>query len=115
LDKNTSEEELKELSEMDQTIKQAEEKLEFLSSDAETIALYRAREATLHERANMINSAKEEGREEGLAEGETKGILKGKLEMAKNLLLMGLDMGAVAKAAELPVEKILELQKSLQH
>jgi hypothetical protein len=45
---------------MDQTIKNAEAKLELLSSDAETIALYRAREATLHERANMINSAKEE-------------------------------------------------------
>jgi predicted transposase/invertase (TIGR01784 family) len=101
LDQKTSEEELKELTEMDQVIKSATEKLEYLSSDPETIALYRAREDALHERANMINSAKAEGREEG------------KLAMAKNLLSMGMDAETVAKAAELPVAKILELQKSL--
>jgi predicted transposase/invertase (TIGR01784 family) len=94
---------------MDQTIKNAEAKLEYLSSDAETIALYRAREATLHERANMINSAKEEGREEGRIEGEK----AGKLKTAKNLLLMGMEPETVAKCTELPVEKITELQKSV--
>jgi predicted transposase/invertase (TIGR01784 family) len=116
LDQTTSEEELKELSEMDQAIRNAEAKLEYLSSDAETIALYRAREATLHERANMINSAKEEGREEGREKGKIEGLkegkIKGKLEMAKNFLLMGMDIETVAKAAELPVEKIIALQKS---
>jgi predicted transposase/invertase (TIGR01784 family) len=113
LDKKTSEEELKELSEMDQVIKSAEAKLAYLSSDPETIVLYRAREDALHERANMINSAKAEGREEGLAEGENKGILKGKLAMAKNFLLMGMTAETVAKAAELPLEKIIEIQESL--
>ncbi|MGD9156610.1 MAG: hypothetical protein PVG90_14105, partial [Bacillota bacterium] len=50
--------------------------------------------------------------------GEIKGILKGKREveektirMAQNLLAMGIAVETVAKAAELPVEKILELQK----
>ena len=114
LDQNTSEEELKELSEMDQTIKQAEEKLEFLSSDAETIALYRAREATLHERANMINSAKEEGREEGLAEGEMKGILKGKLEIARNMLAVGLAIPLVIKMTGLNETDIARLQSELK-
>jgi predicted transposase/invertase (TIGR01784 family) len=109
LDKNTSEEELKELSEMDQAIRSVEAKLEYLSSDAETIALYRAREATLHERANMINSAKAEGREEGLIEGEE----AGKLKTAKNLLLMKMDPETVSKCTELPIEKIVELQKSM--
>jgi hypothetical protein len=58
LDQKTSEEELKELTEMDQVIKSATEKLEYLSSDPETIALYRAREDALHERANMIQLGK---------------------------------------------------------
>jgi predicted transposase/invertase (TIGR01784 family) len=119
LDKNASEEELKELIAMDQTIRNVEAKLEYLSSDAETIALYRAREATLHERANMINSAKAEGREEGLIAGRNEGLIagreEGKLEMAKNLLSMGLDEESVANAAALPVEKIRELLKSPQH
>jgi predicted transposase/invertase (TIGR01784 family) len=82
---------------------------EYLSSDADTVALYRAREATLHERANMINSAKEEGREEGKSEGK----IEGKLETAKNFLLMGMEVEIVAKGTGLPVEKIIELRKSL--
>jgi predicted transposase/invertase (TIGR01784 family) len=105
LDKSTSEEELKELAKMDQIIKSAAEKLEYLSSDPEAVALYRAREDALHERANMINSAKEEGKIEGKIEG--------KLETAKNFLLMGMDVETVAKGTELPIEKIVELQKSL--
>ena len=59
-----SKETLKELMDMDKDIKKVEERLEYLSSDEETIELYRAREKLLHERANMISSAKEEGREE---------------------------------------------------
>jgi predicted transposase/invertase (TIGR01784 family) len=79
--------------------------LEYLSSDAETLAIYRAREATLHERANMINSAKEEGREEGKIEG--------KLETAKNFLLMGIEVETIAKGTGLPIEKIVKLRKSM--
>ena len=94
---------------MDQAIRNAEAKLEYLSSDAKTIALYRAREATLHERANMINSAKAEGREEGLIAGEE----VGKLKTAKNLLLMRMDLETVSKCTELSVERIVELQKSM--
>jgi predicted transposase/invertase (TIGR01784 family) len=82
---------------------------EYLSSDADTVAFYRAREATLHERANMINSAKEEGREEGKSEGK----IEGKLETAKNFLLMGMEVEIVAKGTGLPVERIIELRKSL--
>jgi predicted transposase/invertase (TIGR01784 family) len=109
LDQKTSGEELKELTEMDQVIKGATEKLEYLSSDPETIALYRAREDTLHERANMISSAKAEGHKEGREEGRE----EGRLAMAKNLLSMGMDAETVSKVAEFPVARILELQKSL--
>jgi hypothetical protein len=35
--------------------------------------------------------------------------------MVENLLSMGFEVEAVAKAAKLPVEKILELQKQLLH
>jgi len=47
-DKMLPEEELKELIEMDSAIKRAEKKLEYLSSDAEALTLYRAREDSLH-------------------------------------------------------------------
>lgn len=83
-DKTTSEKELKKLTEMDNIIKRAEEKLEYLGTDEETLALYKAREDSLHERANMIYLAKEEGKIEGKIEG--------KLATAKNLLLMGMNV-----------------------
>ena len=53
---------LKELIEMDSSIKKAEERLEYLSSDPATIELYKKREESEHEKANMISSAKAEGR-----------------------------------------------------
>jgi predicted transposase YdaD len=46
----------------------------------------------------MINSAKEEGKTEKA------------IRIAQNLLAMGMAIETVAKAAELPVEKIIELQ-----
>lgn len=39
----------------------AEEKLNLLSSDPTTIALYRARENAEHEKANIFSSGREEG------------------------------------------------------
>ena len=60
LREDISKEELKELMDMDVDIKKAEEKIEYLSSDPKTLSLYRARERSLHDRANMISSAKEE-------------------------------------------------------
>lgn len=93
-DKMLSEEELKELIEMDSAIKRAEKKLEYLSSDAETLALYKAREDSLHERANMISSAK----------------LEKALQIAKNMLSSGLDIVTISKFIEIPVD---ELKKHL--
>jgi predicted transposase YdaD len=51
-------------------------------------------------------------RMEELLAGEAKGKIEGKLEMDGNFLLMGGDIETVAKAAELPVEKIMALRKS---
>jgi len=42
---------------LEPAIKKAEDKLEYLSSDEETMNIYWERERSLHERANMINSA----------------------------------------------------------
>ena len=98
-DKMLSEEELKELIEMDSAIKRAEKKLEYLSSDAETLALYKAREDSLHERANMISSAKKEKT----------------LEIAKNLISMELDSDSITKATGLTSEEIEVLRKTSQN
>ncbi|MBU3172995.1 Rpn family recombination-promoting nuclease/putative transposase [Clostridium estertheticum] len=56
LSEDISEKELGELMEMDGDIRKAEEKIEYLSSDPKTLELYKSRERSLHERANMISS-----------------------------------------------------------
>ena len=84
---------------MDTDIKRVEERLEYLSSDKKTIEIYKAREESLHERANMISSAKEEGIKEGI------------IATAKNLLVMGMDVEMVSKATGLTIENV----KSLKH
>lgn len=96
---------------MDADIKKAEEKIKYLSSDPETLALYKARERSLHERANMISSAKEEGREEGREEGANEKAIK----LAKNFLKMGLTVKQVAEGSELPLEKVIELKKQMSN
>jgi predicted transposase/invertase (TIGR01784 family) len=103
-----SKEELKELMDMDADIKKAEEKIEYLSSDPKTLARYKARERSLHERANMISSA----REEGINEGISQGINIGKLTMVENLLKIGVAVEQIATAADLSIEKVVELKAS---
>ncbi|EDK32353.1 Conserved hypothetical protein [Clostridium kluyveri DSM 555] len=87
---------------MDVDIKKAEEKIKYLSSDPETLALYKARERSLHERANMISSAKEEGREEGANEKA--------IESAINFLRLGINEEIVAKGTGLTIEKVIDLK-----
>ena len=82
---------------MDVDIKKAEEKIEYLSSDPKTLELYKARERSLHERANMISSAVDET----------------SIKIANNLLNMGLSVEQVAKGSELPIEKVIELKKKI--
>jgi predicted transposase YdaD len=86
---------------MDVDIKKAEEKIEYLSSDPNTLALYKAREKSLHERANMINGA--------IEEGENRKAIK----VAENFLRMGLTIEQVAQGSELPIEKIIELKNKM--
>ena len=92
--------------ELDSAIKRTEQKLEYLSSDEETLALYRAREDSLHERANLIYSAKMEGKMEGRTEGIEEGVLK----VAQNMLAKKMALDLIAEATGLSMEEIKKLQ-----
>ena len=89
----------------DPTIAKAEAILEHLGSLDEVRRYYEAREMAIHDEISRLAGALDQGREEGKIEG--------KLETARNLLLMGMAVETVAKGTNLPVEKIIELQKSL--
>jgi len=94
---------------MDVDIRKAEEKIEYLSSDPKTLELYKARERSLHERANMISSAKDEGINIGVEKGATENAIK----VAENFLNMGFSVEQVAKGSELSIEKVIELKKKI--
>jgi len=94
---DVSEEKLKELIKMDADIRRAEERLQYLSSDSEIIEIYKDRENSLHERANMISSAKEEGEN------------KKAIEIAKNLLDI-LDVETISIKTGLSVEDVKKLK-----
>ncbi|MDI9215749.1 MULTISPECIES: Rpn family recombination-promoting nuclease/putative transposase [Clostridium] len=89
LEKDISETTLKELMSLDTAIEKAEQKIEYLSSDEETMRIYYERERSLHERANMISSAEE----------------RKAIEIAKNLLDI-LDNETIAMKTGLNIEKI---------
>ena len=74
---------------MDASIKSAEERLEWLSSDEKTRQLYEAREEALYERTSLINA------------GIRKGAEKALLETAKKLLALGIDIDKIEKATGL--------------
>jgi predicted transposase/invertase (TIGR01784 family) len=78
---------------MDPVIKKAEERLEWLSSDEETLRLYEAREFSRYERNSIIADAKEEGRK----------------EIARKLLALGVELQKIAEATGLSEEEIKKL------
>lgn len=91
---------------MDCAIERAEKKLEYLSGDEEALALYRAREDSAHERANLIST----GRMEGIEIGIEKGKIVGKREDAKKMLAKNLSPELIAEITGLSTEEIIALQ-----
>lgn len=79
---------------MEPAIKMAEDKLDFLSSDPETIELYRAREYSAHERANL------------LATGEERGEKRAKIEIARKLIESNVDMSIIVASTGLTEQEI---------
>ncbi|MDP4145450.1 MAG: Rpn family recombination-promoting nuclease/putative transposase [Bacillota bacterium] len=100
LENDIPKEMLKEVVEMDPVIRKAEERLEWLSSDEETMKLYKAREEALIEKMSMINEAEERGER------------KKAIEIAKNLIDV-LDTETISRKTGLSIEEIEEIKKNL--
>lgn len=97
LEKDISETTLKELMRLDAAIEKAEQKIEYLSSDEETMRIYYERERSLHERANMISTAEARGKHDKA------------IEIAKNLLDV-LDNETIAIKTGLDIKEIKDLR-----
>lgn len=97
LQKDVSREVLEELMKMEPAIKMAEEKLDYLSSDPKTIELYKAREYSAHEKANLLST----------------GMKRAKIDMAKKLLDKGMDIDTILEITELSIEQIMKLKEEI--
>ena len=104
-DKNTSDDTLKEVLDMDMAIRKANEKMAFLSSDKESLMLYQMREMALSDFTSGMNYAREEGIKEGKIERD--------IEIAKNALMEGSSINFIAKITGLAIDKIKEIQKEV--
>ena len=99
LEKDISETTLKELMSMDTAIEKAEQKIEYLSSDEETMRIYYERERSLHERANMISSAEE------------RGDLKRAKIAIRNMLSKGMSKELISDMLEVSIELVEEVDR----
>ena len=84
-------------------------------SDAELRAYDKFWDSVSVERTLIDDSyqkGKEKGKEEGIAEGMEKGMNQKALEIAKNMLTMGLSAEQVAKATQLSLEIIKNLNNT---
>ena len=84
-------------------------------SDAELRAYDKFWDSVSVERTLIDDSyqkGKEKGKEEGIAEGMEKGMNQKALDIAKNMLAMGLSAEQVAKATQLSLEIIKNLSNS---
>ena len=99
LEKDTPETTLKELMSLDTAIEKAEQKIEYLSSDEETMRIYYERERSLHERANMISSAEERG-----------DLNRAKIAI-RNMLSKGMSTELISEMLEVSIELVEEVYK----
>ena len=89
------------LSERNNEIKKAYSILQIMSKDKDARALYLAREMAIHDEATRIEEAEERGKKEG------------SINIAKNLINIGLSEEAIIKATGLNKEEVEKLKKDL--
>lgn len=103
LEQGTTHEQLEEMMEVDEVIREAHERMEYLRSDEETRRLYALREKALHDRASLMQDA----RDAGLKEGMEKGVQ----QVALKLLASGTDMALISQATGLSLKQLEQLRE----
>ena len=101
LDKDTPEEVLKEVVEMDTAISKANDRLNFVSQDKEFLRAYHLRDMALSDWTTGINTAME------------KGIEKRNKEIARNLLKIGDPVEKITSVTGLTYEEVENLRREL--
>jgi predicted transposase/invertase (TIGR01784 family) len=99
-----------ELSEGMPELKKAMSSLKYLSHDRSMRAIADQREKALLDHYSSLSRAEKKGIEKGME----KGLEQSKVEIAKNLLAMGLDIASITRGTGLNEEEIRQIQASEQ-
>jgi predicted transposase/invertase (TIGR01784 family) len=94
-------------------INDAMETLKYISADPETRAIADLRQKTINDRNSEMTVAREEGKAEGIEEGIATGEERSRIEMAKSLLLLGVESDTIANVSKLLNEQIEILKENI--
>ncbi|MDR1022753.1 MAG: Rpn family recombination-promoting nuclease/putative transposase [Prevotellaceae bacterium] len=119
-DKNTNNQVVKEVVDMDAAIKKAQQKIMFVSQDEDTFRTYQMREMALSDFTSGINNAHRKGMAIGEKRGEKRGIAIGKqqgkqqekIRFVLKLSQEGTPVAAIARLAELSVKDVKQILKT---
>ena len=93
----------------------AENVVKYMSEADENWFVQNSRFIAERDKNTQIHNAEKRGREEGLKQGIQQGAQQKAIEAAINLLKMEvLTPEQIARAQDLPLEKVLELQKEIR-
>ncbi|MHC1682275.1 MAG: Rpn family recombination-promoting nuclease/putative transposase [Clostridiaceae bacterium] len=94
-----------------QEIKEAKVELARISSDETQREIYEMREKTLKDKVSALNQAERKGLEKGLKKGLEEGERKKAIDIAQNLLNLGMDLDTIAKGTGLSIEEITSIMR----
>ena len=100
------EEKLEMAKEENESIKKALEMIEQMNIDEKEWQLYRSREMAIMDYNVGMNVSKQEGLAEGRAKGREEGERKKQIEIAKELLKLGMSIEDIEKVTKLTKEEI---------
>lgn len=96
-------------------IEKAKEELDYLTGDEETQRIAELRDKYIRDYKGSMQYAKEEGNRQGMRQGMRQGIEKGiekeKKEVAKKLLLLGMETQKIEEVTGISVNEIKKIQK----
>ena len=100
-------------------IKEAKSELLRMSADSKDRFMYEKRKESILEKVSLIESAEQKGIEKGLREGKKEGLIEGAnkkaIEIAKNLILNGLENELIKNATGLDIDAINELRDKFKN
>ena len=114
VDKEKAADYISELVRSEKGIMAAENTVKYMSEADENWFVQNSRFIAERDKNTQIHNAEKRGREEGLQQGLQQGMQQKAIEAARNALSMNLSAEQASKIAGLPLEKVLDLQKTIQ-